>query len=90
MGGADKCGFLYRSNRLDVASARARALCVLVGSPAIFEAECRTPRHMQFANQFCRYNGCNDLIGGLIAPYFFFSEQKQRSNRRVALRYSES
>jgi uncharacterized protein len=47
--------FLYSSNRLNVASSRARAICVLVGSPAIFEAECRTPRQMQLANAFCRY-----------------------------------
>ncbi|HTV31218.1 MAG TPA: DEAD/DEAH box helicase, partial [Xanthobacteraceae bacterium] len=47
--------FLYSLNRLNVASSRARAVCVLVGSPAIFEAECRTPRQMQLANAFCRY-----------------------------------
>ena len=47
--------FLYSSNRLNVASSRAMAVCVLVGSPAIFEAECRTPRQMQLANAFCRY-----------------------------------
>jgi uncharacterized protein len=47
--------FLYSSNRLNVASSRARAVCILVGSPAIFEAECRTPRQMQLANAFCRY-----------------------------------
>jgi predicted RecB family nuclease len=47
--------FLYSANRLNVASSRARAICVLVGTPAIFEAECRTPRQMQLANAFCRY-----------------------------------
>ena len=47
--------FLYSLNRLNVATSRARAICVLVGSPAIFEAECRTPRQMQLANAFCRY-----------------------------------
>jgi len=47
--------FLYSSNRLNVATSRARAPCVLVGSPAIFEAECRTPRQMLLANAFCRY-----------------------------------
>jgi hypothetical protein len=40
---------------LNVATSRARAVCVLVGSPAIFEAECRTPRQMQLANAFYRY-----------------------------------
>jgi predicted RecB family nuclease len=47
--------FLYSSNRLNVATSRARCVCILVGSPAIFEAECRTPRQMQLANAFCRY-----------------------------------
>jgi superfamily I DNA and/or RNA helicase len=47
--------FLYSLNRLNVATSRARAICVMVGSPTIFEAECRTPRQMQLANAFCRY-----------------------------------
>jgi uncharacterized protein len=47
--------FLYSSNRLNVATSRAKCVCILVGSPLIFEAECRTPRHMQLANAFCRY-----------------------------------
>jgi len=47
--------FLYSSNRLNVATSRPRAVCVLVGSPAVFEAECRTPRQMPLANAFCRY-----------------------------------
>jgi superfamily I DNA and/or RNA helicase len=47
--------FLYSANRLNVATSRARCVCLLVGSPAVFEAECRTPRQMQFVNGFCRY-----------------------------------
>ena len=47
--------FLYSSNRLNVATSRAKSLCVLVGSPAIFEAECRKPHQMKLANAFCRY-----------------------------------
>ena len=47
--------FLYSLNRLNVATSRARCVCVLVGSPAIFEAECKTPRQMLLANAFCRY-----------------------------------
>jgi superfamily I DNA and/or RNA helicase len=47
--------FLYSPNRLNVATSRARAICVLVGSPPVFEAECQTPRQMQLVNAFCRY-----------------------------------
>ena len=47
--------FLYSANRLNVATSRARAICVLVASSAIFEAECRTPRQIKLANAFCRY-----------------------------------
>lgn len=47
--------FLYSANRLNVATSRARCVCVIVGAPAVFEAECRTPRQMQLANGFCRY-----------------------------------
>jgi len=47
--------FLYTLNRLNVATSRARCVCVLVGSPALFEPECRTPQQMQMANAFCRY-----------------------------------
>lgn len=47
--------FLYSLNRLNVATSRARCLSYLVCSPAVFEAECRSPRQMQLANAFCRY-----------------------------------
>ncbi len=47
--------FLYSLNRLNVATSRAKCVSILVGSPQIFEAECKTPRQMQLANAFCRY-----------------------------------
>ena len=47
--------FLYSLNRLNVATSRARCVCVLVGSPELFAPECQTPRQMQLANAFCRY-----------------------------------
>ncbi|HEX6995931.1 MAG TPA: TM0106 family RecB-like putative nuclease [Gammaproteobacteria bacterium] len=47
--------FLYNRNRFNVATSRARALCVLVGNPALFEPVCKTPRQMRMANGFCRY-----------------------------------
>jgi superfamily I DNA and/or RNA helicase len=47
--------FLYSLNRLNVAVSRAKAACILVGSPLLFEPECRTPDQMRLANAFCRY-----------------------------------
>jgi hypothetical protein len=47
--------FLYSLNRLNVATSRAKCICVLVASPRLFEPECRSPRQMQLANAFCRY-----------------------------------
>jgi uncharacterized protein len=47
--------FLYSANRLNVATSRAKALCVLVGNAKLFEPDCRTPDQMRLANAFCRY-----------------------------------
>jgi len=47
--------FLYSLNRLNVATSRARCISIMLASPRIFEADCRTPRQMQLANAFCRY-----------------------------------
>jgi predicted RecB family nuclease len=47
--------FLYSLNRLNVATSRAKCISIMVGSPQIFEAECKTPRQIQLANAFCRY-----------------------------------
>ena len=47
--------FLYSLNRLNVATSRSKCVSILVASPRLFEAECRTPRQIQLANAFCRY-----------------------------------
>lgn len=47
--------FLYSANRLNVATSRAKCICIVVASLRLFEAECRTPRQMQLVNAFCRY-----------------------------------
>jgi uncharacterized protein len=54
--------FLYSLNRLNVATSRARCVCVLVASPDVFEPECRTPRQMQLANAFCRYRELAEVL----------------------------
>ena len=47
--------FLYSLNRLNVATSRARCVCILVACPDLLEPECRTPRQMKLANAVCRY-----------------------------------
>jgi len=47
--------FLYSLNRLNVAVSRARCVAVIVGSPALFQVQCKTPRQIELANAFCRY-----------------------------------
>jgi uncharacterized protein len=56
--------FLYSLNRLNVATSRARALCVVVGSPRILEPECRTPHQMRLANALCRYIELSQIGAG--------------------------
>jgi superfamily I DNA and/or RNA helicase len=53
--------FLYSANRFNVAISRAKCLAILVASPDVFDAECKTPRQMQLANAFCRYLECASL-----------------------------
>jgi uncharacterized protein len=45
--------FLYSRNRLNVAISRARAMALIVCSPALFRIRCRTPEEMRMANAFC-------------------------------------
>lgn len=47
--------FLFNPHRLNVATSRARCVCILVASPRLFEAECRTIEQMRWANALCRY-----------------------------------
>jgi predicted RecB family nuclease len=47
--------FLYSLNRLNVATSRARALAIVVASPALLLARAKTPAQMRLANGLCRY-----------------------------------
>lgn len=47
--------FLFSRHRLNVATSRARGVCILVGNRRLFELECRTPEQMRMANAFCAY-----------------------------------
>jgi superfamily I DNA and/or RNA helicase len=46
--------FLYDPRRLNVATSRARAMAIVVASPRLLQASCRTPRQMSLVNALCR------------------------------------
>jgi hypothetical protein len=48
-------GFLYSRNRLNVAISRAQSLALLVASPTLLEAGCRTPDQMRMVDVMCRF-----------------------------------
>ena len=47
--------FLYSPNRLNVATSRAKSICILVASPRLLEPECKTIEQMRWANALCRF-----------------------------------
>jgi uncharacterized protein len=47
--------FLYDTHRLNVAVSRARALAVIVGSPALLGAPVETPEQLRSVNALCRF-----------------------------------
>ena len=54
--------FLYSANRLNVAISRAQCIAVLIASPDIFEADCKTPHQMRLANAFCHYLEISEIL----------------------------
>ena len=46
--------FLFSLNRLNVAASRAQGLVILVCSPELLKARCRTPQQMRLASALCR------------------------------------
>ncbi len=48
-------GFLFDVHRLNVAVSRAKALSIIVGSPALMDAEVHTPEQLRAVNALCRY-----------------------------------
>jgi uncharacterized protein len=47
--------FLFSRHRSNVATSRARCICILVGTPQLFGPDCRTPEQMRMANAFYGY-----------------------------------
>lgn len=48
-------GFLYSRNRLNVAVSRAKSMAIVVASPTLLEAGCRTPDQMRLVDALCRF-----------------------------------
>jgi predicted RecB family nuclease len=48
--------FLFSPNRLNVATSRAKCICILVSNPSLLQPDCRTIEQMQWTNALCRYN----------------------------------
>jgi predicted RecB family nuclease len=48
--------FLYSPNRLNVATSRAKSICILVATPKLLEPECKTIDQMRWANALCRFD----------------------------------
>jgi uncharacterized protein len=48
-------GFLYNSNRLNVATSRAQGISILVATRRLLEPECGSPEQMRWANGLCRF-----------------------------------
>ena len=48
-------GFLYSRHRLNVAVSRAESIAIVVASPELLEAGCRTPEQMRLVDALCRY-----------------------------------
>jgi len=47
--------FLYDPNRFNVATSRAKSICILVASPELFNPDCKTIDQMRWANVLCMY-----------------------------------
>ncbi len=48
--------FLFNRNRLNVATSRAKSVCILVAEPKLFDADCRSIEQMKLANAMCQFH----------------------------------
>jgi uncharacterized protein len=60
--------FLYSRNRLNVAVSRARSVAIVVASPRLLDASCRTPEQMRLVDALCRLVETSDRQGAALGP----------------------
>jgi uncharacterized protein len=53
--------FLFSPNRLNVATSRAKSVCIIVAAPKLLEPECKTIDQMRWANALCRMKEYSNL-----------------------------
>jgi superfamily I DNA and/or RNA helicase len=54
--------FLFNPNRLNVATSRAMSACILVASPKLFDADCRSIDQMKSTNSLCTFKEIAILV----------------------------
>lgn len=54
--------FLFSPNRLNVATSRAKSVCILVATPKLLEPECNSIDQMKWANSLCRYLDLAEVV----------------------------
>ena len=54
--------FLFNPNRLNVATSRAKGVCILVASPRLLEPACKTIDQMRWANALCAFKEMSKTV----------------------------
>ena len=54
--------FIFSPNRFNVSVSRAKALFIMIGNTALFDATCKTPDEMRLANAFCYFEEVAETI----------------------------
>lgn len=60
--------FLFNPNRLNVATSRAKSVCILVASPKLLEPDCKTIDQMRWANSLCAFKEMAITVNNVDRP----------------------
>jgi uncharacterized protein len=70
--------FLFSLNRLNVAASRAQVSMILVCSPELLKARCRTPDQMRLASALCRLVEVAKSESSTVSELATLSGERQR------------